>query len=159
MNLIPSCQTCNMKDCKGNHDTIQINSTDVKYFIQYPYKFDRSKIKFEYYNKDDNFEVVVDCQGDKFLKKDYNVFWKLRSFYKFHHVEVVGMYRQMMILASNARHFYKELGIKKVWLKPTPMMMLGFNFSDENEGKYMLYKFKKDIFLQMMNVKVGQMFR
>lgn len=51
------------------------------------------------------------------------------------------------------------MGIKKVWLKPTPMMMLGFNFSDENEGKYMLYKFKKDIYVQMMNGEVGKMFK
>ena len=165
MNLIPSCQTCNMKDCKGNHDTVQVTPEDVRYFIQYPYDFDESKINFEYlldgtaYNKDDNFKVSVDYLGDKFLKKGYNDFLKTEEFYKFHHVEVAGLYRQMMILSSKARHFYKELGIKKVWLKPTPMMMLGFNFSDENEGKYMLYKFKKDIFLQMMNGEVGKMFR
>lgn len=165
MNLIPSCQTCNMKDCKGSHDTIQIAPADVKYLIQYPYMFDGSKIKFEYllkgtsYNKDNNFEVVVDYQGDKLLKKGYNDFLKTEEFYNFHHVEVAGMYRQMMILASKASYFYKKLGIKKIWLNPTPMMMLGFNFNDENEGKYMLYKFKKDIYVQMMNGEVGKLFR
>lgn len=165
MNLIPSCQTCNMKDCKGSHDTVQIDLVDVKYFIQYPYEFDGRKIKFEYllegaaYNKDDNFGVWVDYLGDKYLKKGYNEYLKTEEFYKFHHVEVAGMYRQMMILASKARLFYENLGIKKIWLEPTPMMILGFNFSDDNEGRYMLYKFKKDIFVQMMNGEVGKMFK
>ena len=63
MNLIPSCQTCNMKDCKGNNDPVKFAPTGVQYLIQYPYQFDASKIEFKYvlngtsYNKDDNFDV------------------------------------------------------------------------------------------------------
>lgn len=165
MNLIPSCQTCNMKDCKGNNDPVKFASTGGQYLIQYPYQFDASKIEFKYvlngtsYNKDDNFDVEVDYKGDKELKKGYNNYLKTEEFYKCHNVEVAGMYRQMMILASKAKFFYEKMGMRKFWLQPTPMLLMGYNFSEESSGKYMLYKFKHDIYLQMMNGEVGKIFK
>lgn len=165
MNLIPSCQTCNMKDCKGNNDPVKFAPTGVQYLIQYPYQFDASKIEFKYvlngtsYNKDDNFDVEVDYKGDKELKKGYNNYLKTEEFYKCHNVEVAGMYRQMMILASKAKFFYEKMGMRKFWLQPTPMLLMGYNFSEESSGKNMLYKFKHDIYLQMMNGEVGKIFK
>jgi len=165
MNLIPSCQTCNMKDCKGDHNPIKVVATDCKYLIPYPYKFDGNKVKIKYvlngtaYNEDSNFDVKVDYGGDIDLKKGCNEFLKLEEFYKLHNIEVAGMYRQMMILASMAKMYYQKLGVKKPWLKPTPMLLLGFNFNDDNSRKYMLYKFKHDVYIQMMSGEVGKMFK
>lgn len=165
MNLIPSCQTCNMKDCKGDNDPIKIDPTGVRYFLQYPYQFDASKVEFKYilkgtsYNKDDNFDVEVDFLGNKELKKGYNDYLKTEEFYKCHNVEVAGMYRQLMILASKAKFFYEKMGMSKFWLQPTPMLLLGYSFSEESSGKYMLYKFKHDIYFQMMNGEVGKIFK
>lgn len=165
MNLIPSCQTCNMKDCKGDNDPIKIDPRGARYFLQYPYQFDASKVEFKYvlkgtsYNKDDNFDVEVDYKGNNDLKKGYNDYLKAEEFYKCHNVEAAGMYRQMMILASKAKFFYEKMGMKKFWLQPTPMLLMGFTFGDDNSGKYMLYKFKHDIYLQMMNGEVGKIFK
>lgn len=165
MNLIPSCQTCNMKDCKGDHNPIRLVATGCKYLIPYPYKFDGNKVKIEYvlngtaYNEDSNFDVRVDYDGDKDLQKGCNVFLKLEDFYKLHNIEVAGMYRQMMILASMAKLYYKNLGVKNPWLRPTPMLMLGFNFNDDSSRKFMLYKFKHDIYIQMISGEVGKMFK
>jgi len=165
MNLIPSCQTCNMKDCKGDNDPIRIDPAGVQYLIQYPYQFDASKVEFKYvlkgtsYNKDDNFDVEVDYKGNHDLKKGYNDYLKAEEFYKCHNVEAASMYRQMMILASKAKFFYEKMGMRKFWLQPTPMLLMGYNFSDESSGKYMLYKFKHDIYLQMINGEVGKIFK
>ena len=164
MNLIPSCQTCNMKDCKGENDPIDDYNVVGSYRIQYPYDFDRHKMTFEYnlkdchYNRDDNFEVNVDYHGDRILEKGCNDFLKIEDFYKQHNVELAGIYRQMMILASKARFYYKNFGLKKEWLSPTPMMILGFNINKANSGKYMLYKFKEDIYMQMVNGEVKKLF-
>ena len=65
----------------------------------------------------------------------------------------------MMILASKARFFYEKMGMRKFWLQPTPMLLMGYNFSEESSGKNMLYKFKHDIYLQMMNGEVGKIFK
>lgn len=165
MNLIPSCQTCNMKDCKGDHDPLKFDVAGFKYLIPYPYEFDGNQVKIEYvlngtaYNRDDNFDVCVNYGGNVDLKKGCNDYLKLEDFYKLHHVEVAGMYRQMMILASKAKLYYRNIGVKKTWLRPTPMLMLGFNFNDESSRKYMLYKFKHDIYIQMMSGEVGKIFK
>jgi hypothetical protein len=164
MNLIPSCQTCNMKDCKGDNDPIEDYSVAGTYRIQYPYEYDGGRITFGYvmkdsfYNRDDNFEVNVDYYGDRLLKKGCNDYLKIEEFYRQHNVELAGMYRQMMILASKARFYYKNFGIKKDWLRPTPMMILGYNLNEENKGKYMLYKFKEDVYMQMVNGEVKKLF-
>lgn len=164
MNLIPSCQTCNMKDCKGDNDPIANYIVPVKYMIQYPYEFDTSKVTFEYvlkgsrYNRDDNFGVSVNYHGDRDLETGCNDYLKLIEFYEQHNVELAGMYRQMMILASKARFYYKNFNIDKSFLRPTPMMVLGFNLNESNAGKYMLFKFKNDMYMQMMNGEVKKLF-
>ena len=164
MNLIPSCQTCNMKDCKGDNDPVKNYNAPASFRIQYPYEFDASKIKFEYvlkgshYNKDDNFEVNINYQGYRELKKGGDGYLKLGAFYKQHNVELACMYRQMMILTSKASFYYGNFKIDKSWLKPTPMMILGYNLNETNSRKYMLYKFKHDIYFQMMSGEVKKLF-
>lgn len=163
MNLIPSCQTCNMIGCKGDNDPIENYSTK-SFRIQYPYDFDESKLTFKYvlngsrYYQDDNFSVELDYHGDKTLENACNNILKIEEFYKQHNIEMACMYRKLMILASWARYYYTEFGIDKKWLYPTPMVILGFNLNDNNTGKYMLYKFNKDIYMQMMNGEIKKLF-
>lgn len=164
MNLIPSCQTCNMKDCKGENNPIEDFHFPIKYRIQYPYSFDAKKLTFEYvlngshYSRDDNFDIKVNYHGDKDLEKGCNEYLKIEELYKHHNVELAGMYRQMMVLASKATFYYEKFKIDKHFLRPNPMIVLGFNLNEANSGKYMLYKFKNDIYLQMMGGEVRKLF-
>lgn len=165
MNLIPSCQTCNMIGCKGDNDPIDYYNSPPSFKIQYPYEFDESKVLFKYvlngssYFLDDNFIVTLDYHGDTILENGSNAILKMEEFYKQHNIEIACMYRRMMILASRARYYYEVFGIDKKWLYPTPMMMLGYNLNEKNEGKYMLYKLNKDIYLQMMNGEIKKLFK
>lgn len=164
MNLIPSCQTCNMKDCKGENVPIEDFHFPIKYRIQYPYMFEANKLTFEYvlngshYSRDDNFDIKVNYHGDKVLEKGCNEYLKIEELYKHHNVELAGMYRQMMVLASKATFYYEKFKIDKHFLRPNPMMVLGFNLNEANSGKYMLYKFKNDVYFQMMSGEVRKLF-
>ena len=62
------------------------------------------------------------------------------------------------LLASKAQFYYKNFKIDKKFLRPTPMMVFGFNLNESNAGKYMLFKFKNDMYVQMMSGEVKKLF-
>ena len=147
-NLIPVCQTCNMKDCKGEYDPM-IKIGERLFSIIYPYEYDDKLIEFntaiiksDYYD-DSSFAVSVDYNGNTDLEKAMKETMKFNAFYELHNHEVGNIFRQLLVLRSRAKEYYKYFDIPKMAFNPTPQLILGFNFSEENSRNELLYKLKK----------------
>ena len=147
-NLIPVCQTCNMKDCKGEYDPM-IKIGQRPFSIIYPYEYDDNKIEFntgiiksDYYD-DSSFAVSVDYKSNKDLESGMRDIMNLNAFYEHHNHEVGNIFRQLLLLRSKANVYYKAFGIPKMAFNPTPKLILGFGFTEENSRNELLYKLKK----------------
>lgn len=155
-NLIPVCSTCNMKDCKGENDPI-VTPYTRPFKIIYPYEFSDNMLGFDYhlhgvnYNQDKNFSVTIDYKGNAELENGSRDIMKLDEFYAHHNHETATMYRQLMLLKSKAVDYYTNFGVPKTKLKVSPSLMLGFTFNETSSRQELLYKFKKDIYLQIVN--------
>lgn len=151
-NLIPICQTCNMKGCKGEYDPMTTIG-QRPFSLIYPYEYDETKAKFDIaikssdYYDDDSIEVKVNWDPD--VKEGMGTVMKLNQFYRYHNHEVANIQRQIRVLESKAKFYYNWFGVPKNVLRLSPRMLFGFNFSDENARKEILYKLKKDAYEQL----------
>lgn len=155
-NLIPVCSTCNMKDCKGENDPI-VTSPARPFRMIYPYEFKDGDIQFKYglhganYNQDKNFSVSIDYKGKSELEKGSRDIMKLDEFYAHHNHEAASIYRQLMILKSKAVDYYTNFKVPKTKLRVTPSLLLGFTLNESSSRIELLYKFKKDIYLLLVD--------
>lgn len=152
-NLIPCCMQCNLAPCKVNNDPLDNNKQQVTY-LMHPYDFDETMVRFIYQMnapdtyKPESFDVLVGYQS-KDHKTGYNGFLALDKLYAGHTVEVCNMFWRRRALQAAANGFYKGIGIHV----PAAIMaqgILGFNLNGIEERRQLMYKFKKDTFLQMM---------
>lgn len=148
-NLILVCQTCNMKGCKGEYDPMTTIGKRP-FSLIYPYEYDETKARFDivikssdYYDDD---SIEVDVIWDSNVEKGMGMVMKLNQFYHYHNHEVANIYRQKRVLDSKAQMYYKWFGVPKAAFRPSPRLFFGFNFSDDNAGKEILYKLKKDAY-------------
>lgn len=150
-NLFPVCSTCNMSDCKGEMDPLDENGELI---FSYPYAFKDGDISFDCniryinYFDDDSFEISMNYASES-LKKGCKDHLKLDSFYKYHNHEAASIYKQMMILKSEASAYYSKMGIRDDFLKITPEKIYGFSFGDKQAKRELMYLFKKDIFISL----------
>lgn len=154
-NLIPVCAVCNMKECKGSNDPL--TNYDRKLRMIYPYEFNDRQLTFRYqlngshYYDEHNISVLIDYNGNTELEDGSRNVMKLDEFYKFHNHEVKTMYHQMMVLVSRAKGFYPQFNVPLGYLRPTPSVILGFPLNEKSSHMELLYKFKKDIYMQMID--------
>lgn len=148
-NLIPVCQTCNMKGCKGEYNPMTTIG-QRPFSLIYPYEYDETKASFDIaikssdYYDDDSIEVNV--IWDSNVKKGMGTVMKLNQFYHYHNHEVANIYRQKMVLDSKSQMYYKWFGLPQGAFRPSPRLFFGFNFSDDKARKEILYKLKKDAY-------------
>lgn len=157
-NLIPVCQTCNMKDCKGEFDPM-IKIGERPFSLIYPYEFNNNLIDFkpdilksDYYD-DSSFAVTIDYRGNADLEKAMKDELKLEAFYKYHNHEVGDIFRQLLLLQSKAKIYYKAFGITPTAFNPTPKLILGFSFNEKNSRNELLYLLRKKAY-EEFSVKV-----
>ena len=152
-NLIPCCTQCNLAPCKVDNDPLDDKRQQVTY-LMHPYGFDETKVRFIYKMKapdtykPESFDVLV-CYQSKDHKTGYNGFFALDKLYAGHTVEVCNMFWRRRALQAAANGFYKGIGIQV----PAAVMaqgILGFNLNGIEERRQLMYKFKKDTFLQMI---------
>lgn len=152
-NLIPCCTQCNLAPCKVDNDPLDGSRQQVTY-LMHPYDFDETMVRFIYEMKapdtykPESFDVLVGYQS-KVHKIGYNRFFALDKLYAGHKVEVCNMFWRRRALQAAFNGFYKGIGIQV----PAHVMaqgILGFNLNGLEERRQLMYKFKKDTFLQMM---------
>lgn len=152
-NLIPCCTQCNLAPCKVDNDPLDGSKQQVTY-LMHPYDFDEAKVRFFYQMnapdtyKPESFDVLVGYQS-KDYKTGYNSFLAIDKLYAGHSLEVCNMFWRRRALQAAFNGFYKGVGLQV----PAALMaqgILGFNLNAIEERRQLMYKFKKDTFLQMM---------
>lgn len=154
-NLIPVCSTCNMTACKGDYDPL--HTLGARPFrISYPYEFKDGDYEFAVqvrssnYFDDSNFNVTIDFKKNILLETGSNDVLKLGEFYKYHNHEAANIYRQLMVLKSRANAYYSSFKLPKSAFDPNPRLILGFSLNDSSSRNEILYKFKKDMYNQLV---------
>ena len=155
-NLIPCCSVCNMAPLKVDNDPLDSSKSKVS-FLMSPYQFDERKIRFIYrqtspdtYNPD-SYDILVGYMEKKH-KKGYNGFLAIDKFYSKHNIELNNMFLRSRAYHAVSNGLYQSIGINDPLLPVYAAAILGFNLSVKEESKQLLYKFKKDTFLQMVGV-------
>lgn len=153
-NLIPCCSVCNMAPLKVDNDPLDSSRSKVS-FLMSPYQFDERKIRFIYrqtspdtYNPD-SYDILVGYK-EKNHKKGYNEFLAINKFYSKHNIELNNMFLRSRAFHAVSNGLYQSIGINDPLLPVYAAAILGFNLSVKEESKQLLYKFKKDTFLQMV---------
>lgn len=153
-NLIPCCSVCNLAPLKVDKDPLDSTKSKVSFLMQ-PHQFDEKKIKFIYkqvlpdtYNPE-SYDILVGYTN-KELKKGYNKFLAIDKFYSKHNVELRNMILRCRAFRAATNGLYKDIGINDTHVPSYAAAILGFNLSPVEEGKQLMYKFKKDTFLQML---------
>ena len=151
-NLIPSCTTCNNSPCKWTHDPI--GDTRDKEYLMHPYLFDDDKIGFSYlpttmlYNKE-HIKVKMDCDNTD-LDEGYKKWLNLDQFYGKHNGMVKNMYIQLSGLQKAYQKFTgRTFSVPKAFIDGLPIVMFGYDLAPERAKEELMYKFKKDIFVQL----------
>lgn len=153
-NLIPCCSVCNMAPLKVDNDPLDSSKSKVS-FLMSPHQFDESNIRFIYrqtspdtYNPD-SYDILVGYKEKKH-KEGYNGFLAIDKFYSKHNIELNNMFLRSRAFHAATNGLYKGIGISDTLLPVLAAAILGFNLSVKEESKQLLYKFKKDMFLQMV---------
>ena len=161
-NLIPACNTCNRLHCKDNHEAYDYKNKRFRF--PYPYRFKDSEIKFSYklknmsYLRDDAFEVKVKY-AYKGMTESCRDYLHLDALYAEHRHEAANIYRTLMLLTSKAAWYYTKFNIPPRLLTPTPNLIFGFSFDKNIAPQELLYKFKHDIYCQIMNSVVARRYK
>ena len=156
-NLIPCCTQCNMAPCKVDNDPLDAAKQQVVY-LMHPYDFDERRVRFIYQIKapdtytPGSYDVMVGYDN-KDLKKGYNEFLALDKLYADHNVEVCNMFLRARAFKVAMNGLYKGIGIGKLPVVLLAQAVLGFNLNENEERRQLMYKFRKDTFLQMVGHK------
>lgn len=151
-NLIPSCTTCNNSPCKWTNDPI--GNTHDKEYLMHPYFFDDNKISFSYkpttrlYDKS-YIKVLMDCDNAD-LDLGYKTWLNLDQFYGKHNGMVKNLYVQLVGLQKAYQNYTgKTFSVPKDFIDRLPEIVFGFNLAPDRAKEELMYKFKKDIFIQL----------
>lgn len=152
MNLIPACSTCNEAANKGTLDPLTYPGYDL--LLLNPHEFKESVVTFRYNynhlgeNNEKNFSVMSEAENGNF-ETGYLKTLKLRAFYSNRQLDVKDMYRDFTKATNSMKKFLINLGVKQPFLDNIEHRTLGYSLNDEEAPERLLYKFKKDLFLQM----------
>ena len=155
-NLIPCCTQCNLAPCKVDNDPLDDTKQQVVH-LMHPFKFDDKRVRFIYQiNTPDtyapeSYDVMVGYDNRE-LKKGYNGFFALDKLYAGHNVEVCNMFLRARAFKVATNGLYNGLGLGKVPASLLAQAVLGFNLNGIEESRQLMYKFKKDTFLQMVGL-------
>ena len=158
-NLIPCCTQCNLAPCKVDNDPLDSSKMKLA-FMMHPYTFDDTSIRFLYHlsapdtYKPESYDILVGYK-DKDLKHGYNGFLAVDKLYAGHNVEVRNMFLRARALRAASNGFYKGFNIRGVSQGLFAQGVLGFKLDNIEESRQLLYKFRKDTFLQMVKSKSG----
>lgn len=152
-NLIPSCTGCNNSPCKWTNNPIGEARTHE--YLMHPYEFDSNKISFGYiptsklYDRK-SVKVKMDCANSD-LDEGYKKWLNLDQFYEKHNSEVCKMYVQLMALQKSYQTFDKNsfTSIPDSFFEELPEMVFGFKLGEDRASEELMYKFKREVFLQM----------
>lgn len=151
-NLIPSCISCNRVPCKWTNDPI--GATRDKEYLMHPYEFREGDISFSYkptvrlYDKD-SIEVRMNCQTSD-LDTGYKTWLNLDQFYVKHNGIVKNMYVRLESLQRSYQRFMGDnFSIPKSFIDHLPEIVFGYKLEPDKAKEELMYKFKKDIYLQM----------
>ena len=156
-NLIPCCTVCNEFANKGDFDPLEFDLAAGKYFhrLQNPHVFDDNTVKFGYaYNgkgimNDKNFKVKATAANSHFEEGYFSIL-KLRAFYEKETLKVKDMYKGFTTATDSMKEFLKKLGVGEPFLANLEQMTLGYRLNDDEASRKEFYKFKKEVFEQLM---------
>ncbi len=152
-NLVPSCNTCNHKDLKGDYNPLSfLPDGSYLFSLMNPYYFDDKEVTFAYIPPVGNQEVEIKCIiPNANLNMGYNQILAIESRYSHHRDEVRDMNERMNnYLELSIRNYGKETyRFEPEFLRLYPTMVLGFNPADKKPRKKQRFKFLKDVFTQM----------
>lgn len=151
-NLIPSCHGCNFKPCKYTNDPI--GDARDKEYLMHPYEFKDERIEFSYkpttklYDKQ-YIEVRMKCDSTD-LDEGYKNWLNLDQFYAKHNGIVKNMYVMLNSLQESYQSYTgKNFSIPAAFIEKLPEIIFGYRLSPERAKEELMYKFKKDIYMQM----------
>lgn len=152
MNLIPGCNTCNEKTNKGTLDPLTY--PDYGSLLLNPHEFRESAVTFSYTynhqgeNNEKNY-TVNSAAENVFLEQGYLKELKLREFYSHRTLDVKDMYRGFTKASSSMKKFLRRLGLKPHFLEDVEQSTLGYQLNDDEAPRRLMYKFKKDLLMQL----------
>ena len=153
-NLIPCCQSCNMIAEKGDQDVLT-KRPNGRLRINHPYLFDDKTVTFGYNLKSekpfnaDEIEINVDYHDDV-LKDGYNKLFFIDEYYKRHNLEAHDLYIKLKsLIYIGPQKSYDAIGIPHNIWEQLPLILFGYNFSNEEAAKHPLCKFNHDIYKKM----------
>lgn len=152
MNLIPGCNTCNEKTNKGTLDPL--THPGYENLLLNPHEFRDSAVTFCYTynhkgeNEEKNYSVITEAENT-FLEHGYLNELKLREFYSHRKLEVKDMYRGFTKATCSMKKFLRGLGLKPHFLEDVEQSTLGYQLNDDEAPRRLMYKFKKDLFMQL----------
>lgn len=151
-NMVPSCISCNRMPCKWDNDPI--GASRDKEYLMHPYGFREEDILFSYkptvmlYDKD-SIEVRMYCKTSD-LDTGYKTWLNLDQFYAKHNGIVRNMYVRLESLQKSYRAFMGDnFSIPQDFIDKLPEIIFGYKLGKEKAKEELMYKFKKDIFMQM----------
>lgn len=152
-NLIPCCTFCNELVNKGDFDPLEFAPL-VKKLLN-PYEFEDGSIKFSYvYNKagdmnENNFKILTIAANEHF-EEGYIQRLKLRAFYAKETFMMKNIYQNFTKMTDSMKKYLEKLGVDETFLECMARMTLGYELNDNDAGKILCYKFRKDIYRQLL---------
>lgn len=153
-NLIPCCTFCNELANKGDFDPLEFAPL-VKSLLN-PHEFDDNAIKFSYaYNnrgdmEETNFKIMTET-ADVHLDEGYNHILKLRAFYAQETFQMKQIYRGFTKATESMKKYLEKLGVDEWFLECLTQMSLGYELNDDDADKILFYKFRKEVFGQLLH--------
>ena len=153
-NLIPVCTPCNSLEAKGDNDVWVCGTRNFK--LIHPYQYDNEQLTFGYSLRDiapfraDQFEINIDYHGNTNLQQGYEDYLRLTDYYKYHNIEARNLYQQIKTWHTAIQN-YTAVGVTDSYWKILPYLFNGHSFSESEAMLHPLFKFRKDLFLQMEN--------
>ncbi len=150
-NLIPCCYVCNEVANKGNYDPLE------PYISLYnPYVFNDDNVTFKgIFNVENEmdvngYDVDIICNPTT-LDKGYKEVLKLLPFYQQEKLKVHDIYIRFTKTTKIYKKFLEDLGIKQDFLDDNARMVIGHPL-DGKASEREFYKFKRDLFLQLVRM-------
>lgn len=153
-NLIPCCTFCNELANKGDFDPLEFAPL-VKKLLN-PHEFNDNAIRFSFaYNNngdmnENNFKIYT-AAADTHLEEGYNHILKLRAFYKQETLQMKQIYRGFTKATESMKKYLEKLGVDDWFLECLTQMSLGYELNDDDADKILFYKFRKEVFGQLLH--------
>lgn len=99
-------------------------------------------------NDERNFKVKSETENDK-LEEGYMTKLKLRGYYANQRMEVKDIYRRFTTASHSWKKFLYNLGVKDSFLQNLEERTLGYRLNEDEASQRLMYKFKKDLLMQL----------